>query len=426
MRNDLKIYIDDFGELKHGNAQNETVKQITFQISSGMVVQIITYGAAVRSIQIPNKHGQMFDVLLGFDTLDQYINDKRLKLGCVTDFCKSTETGENQNGLLGCSNWQYYLHDNTVSLTLLTGNILVTCSYQIREDNSIYQTIEATATLPMVINLGTNLYFNLAGHESTNTSVYDHEFFMNAEKCLQKSKTKRIEWPFVHVGGTAYDLRIPHKMRSFLRQMDGYELDDCFVLSKDSSDKSLPFVCELTDKSTGISLEILSNGNILKLDTFNIAPLDPNSIPFDEYDAVGNDANRAKFRSDITIAPEICSLDTSMLSESSLSSIECDECQNLFVLNENINKLQTSSPRQSVASRESASTISTVGCDECKSVKSENNLIGKNGVKYKRHGAVGLTVLILPIHGEYSTSNELTTSSYYFKHNILYKFEIDE
>jgi len=53
---------------------HQRVDRYTLTNSSGMQVKIITYGGIVQSIRVPDRHGRMANVALGFATLDDYIS----------------------------------------------------------------------------------------------------------------------------------------------------------------------------------------------------------------------------------------------------------------------------------------------------------------------------------------------------------------
>jgi hypothetical protein len=61
--NDVTVVEDEYGILG-----NQTIKRYTFS-NSKMKVQIITYGARISAIMVPDAHGETQDVVLGFDNL---------------------------------------------------------------------------------------------------------------------------------------------------------------------------------------------------------------------------------------------------------------------------------------------------------------------------------------------------------------------
>src|ERR1700751_4550182 len=71
----LVIHKELFGKLADGT----TVDKYTLTNDNGMSVGVITYGAIVQSITVPDKNGKIEDVALGFDSLDGYTNPNYIK-----------------------------------------------------------------------------------------------------------------------------------------------------------------------------------------------------------------------------------------------------------------------------------------------------------------------------------------------------------
>ncbi|MFY9923922.1 MAG: galactose-1-epimerase, partial [Opitutaceae bacterium] len=60
-----------FGTMPDGTA----VEQFTLTNSDGLVCKVITYGAAITELRVPDRAGRMGDVVLGFDNLRQYLTE---------------------------------------------------------------------------------------------------------------------------------------------------------------------------------------------------------------------------------------------------------------------------------------------------------------------------------------------------------------
>jgi aldose 1-epimerase len=68
-----------FGELEDGTV----VHRYTLANDHGMRVRILTYGAIVQTVEVPDRHGQQANVALGFATLNQYANSNTAYFGAV-------------------------------------------------------------------------------------------------------------------------------------------------------------------------------------------------------------------------------------------------------------------------------------------------------------------------------------------------------
>ena len=67
----MSITSKAFGKTPAG----EPVQLFTLKNSGGMEVHIMNYGGIITKILTPNKNGKIEDVVLGFETLDEYIKD---------------------------------------------------------------------------------------------------------------------------------------------------------------------------------------------------------------------------------------------------------------------------------------------------------------------------------------------------------------
>lgn len=197
-----------FGTTKEG----EAVALYTLTNDNGMEVKIITYGGIIVSIKAPDKNGQLSDVVLGFDNLKDY-EEKSPYFGCITGryanriaegrftlggvvydqlainngpnhlhgglkgFDKvvwKAQTGESPNG--PALKLQYRSKDMEEGYP---GNLDVTVTYMLTNDNALKIDYEATTDKPTLCNLTNHTYFNLAGHGTE--SHYEHQMMINAD-----------------------------------------------------------------------------------------------------------------------------------------------------------------------------------------------------------------------------------------------------
>ncbi len=72
-----------FGKTKEG----EAVDIFTLQNSKGMKVRLITFGATIQSIEVPDNKGKMADVIVGFDTLEGFLTEHPYFGGTIGRVC---------------------------------------------------------------------------------------------------------------------------------------------------------------------------------------------------------------------------------------------------------------------------------------------------------------------------------------------------
>lgn len=134
----ITVAVDGFGICRHPvTNQPEIVKRYTFWNKNHMYVQVITYGATITSMKVPDKYGKPEDVIMGFETIGDYQNQKNPYIGATIGrvcqrisngrFCldeKRVKLDRNENGVHhfngGCRgfdkyNWVPHLEGTTVS-----------------------------------------------------------------------------------------------------------------------------------------------------------------------------------------------------------------------------------------------------------------------------------------------------------------------
>jgi len=159
--------------------------------ANGMRVTLLSYGAAVQSIQIPDGGGHA-DVALGYDDLSGYLSDtccfgatvgrvaNRIKGGAFelggVSYRVAKNDGENHlhGGPTGFNkrNWSGTILPNGVAFTRYSpdgeegypGGLLAAVRYLLDEDNALHIAYTACAEADTPVNLTNHSYFNLAGH----------------------------------------------------------------------------------------------------------------------------------------------------------------------------------------------------------------------------------------------------------------------
>lgn len=186
---------------------NKAVKLFTLSNESGMEACITNYGGRLVSLCVPNKAGQLTDVVLGFDNIHQYadtvntpsdfgasigryanrINKGQLKVGGKTIQLPTNNFGHCLHG--GPSGWQYQVYDavqpndSTLQLSIVSpdgdnnfpGTVTAKVIYTLTSDNVLDIKYEATTDRETVINMTNHSYFNLTGDMSqagTNMVLY--------------------------------------------------------------------------------------------------------------------------------------------------------------------------------------------------------------------------------------------------------------
>ncbi|MHC8366131.1 aldose epimerase family protein [Pseudomonas sp. ZT5P21] len=189
--NGLSSEHKDFGKTKDGTA----VEQYVLRNSHGMQATVITYGATLQSLSVPDKNGKIEDVVLGFDDVQGYQSGKayfgatigrfgnRLANGAFDIDGKRFQVPQNDgsNSLHGGPQgfdkqvWKAEPAKGKdsvgVTLTYLSaegemgfpGNLKTEVTYSLNENNELRIEYKASTDKPTVLNLTNHSYFNLAG-----------------------------------------------------------------------------------------------------------------------------------------------------------------------------------------------------------------------------------------------------------------------
>jgi aldose 1-epimerase len=259
----------------------------TLKNAAGTEVEIITLGAALRSIRLLDKDGKTRDVLLGYDTPAEY-QDVRGYLGAVIGrngnriadakvtidgVTYNLETNENENNLHSGAHgfhsvvWQVGEADDThVTLNYhspdgeqgFPGNMEVSITYTLTADSELILDYRATTDKKTVANLTNHAYFNLDGAESG--SIEGQELELLASYYTPVADGKSIPTgEIASVSGTPMDFRqmtpIGARIRDDFEQLTfvgGY--DHNYVLDK--ADGSLQLAARAKSNVSGIQMDV--------------------------------------------------------------------------------------------------------------------------------------------------------------------------
>jgi aldose 1-epimerase len=264
------------------------VYRYTLTNQRGLEVSIITYGGAVTSLKVPDRRGALGDIVLGFETLDDYVKNPRYFGALIGRHANRIALGRfSLNGVeyqLAQNNGANHLHggfkgfdkrvwnateevrnDSAVlHLSYLSengeenypGNLSASVDYSLF-DNELSIEYRATTDKDTIVNLTNHSYFNLKG-EGT---ILDHELTLNADSFTPVTKDLIPTGEIRSVSGTPMDFRNGRAIGSQIH--DSYDqlgftggYDHNFVLNDWNG--SLRSGARLYEATTGRLLEILT------------------------------------------------------------------------------------------------------------------------------------------------------------------------
>jgi aldose 1-epimerase len=270
-----------FGALDEDNR----VDAITLRNNSGAQVQVLTYGASIRSIRVPDRGGVLDDVVLGYDTLQEYREDAFYMGGVIGRFANRIANGrfelEGRPRVLAVNDGPNHLHGGRsgfharvwraepfpsqagVAVRLsrssphgeegYPGTVHVAVVYTWTPANELIVDYRATTDQPTPINLTQHAYFNLRG--ACRGSVLDHELQIYANEYLAVDDAL-IPKNRESVAGTPFDFRSERPI--------GTKYDHCFVLREHNE---LSRAACLYERHSGRTLEVLTTEPGLQLYT---------------------------------------------------------------------------------------------------------------------------------------------------------------
>lgn len=230
---------------KWGEYGGKEVFLFTLKNTKGMKVKLTNFGCAVVGIEYKG-----IDVVLGFDTLDGYVN-QACYLGAVVGRCAnrikngrfelngevynvSKNLGNNQlhGGVRGFDKalWDVGNGGTTdgcsVSFSYLSkdgeegypGNLITKVTYTLDEDCGLKISYEAVTDKPTVVNLANHAYFNLSGHNSGN--VEDQWVRIDSDQFLENDVESVPTGKYIPVAGTPFDFKEFHKIGERIAQSD--------------------------------------------------------------------------------------------------------------------------------------------------------------------------------------------------------------
>ena len=267
-------------------AEGESAELFTLRNARGMEARISTYGGIVTSLIAPNRSGDHCDVVLGYDFLDEYLDNNpyfgavigrygnriakgRFKLD-GREFALETNDGENalHGGLKGFDKvvWHVEKFGQTprgpaLALSYLSkdgeegypGNLRVVAVYTVTDDNDLCVNFEATTDRATIVNLTHHSYFNLRGRGD----ILGHQLQINASRftpvdsaLIPAGKLRAVAGtPFDFLNATSIGERIDSPDEQ-IRSARGYDhnwvidskpgaLSECAVVYEPESGRSL-------------------------------------------------------------------------------------------------------------------------------------------------------------------------------------------
>ncbi len=271
-----------------GTRDGRPVILYTLTNSHGVEVHAMNYGGIIQSLRVPDRKGQLADIVLGHDTSEGYMPNppyigaivgryaNRIANGSFTLDGKTYTLPKNDgpNTLHGGTTrtfdkvmWEGepLKGKNGVAFTYLSkdgeegfpGNLKVTVTYTLTDSNELVIDYTATADKATPINVSQHSYFNLKGEG--NGDILDHEIMINADKFTPVDKNLIPTGELRPVKGTPLDFTTSTKIGarvddSYEQLVLGHGYDHNFVINRKGEGMTL--AARVYEPTTGRVLEV--------------------------------------------------------------------------------------------------------------------------------------------------------------------------
>ncbi len=284
-----------FGKLKSG----EEVFQFMLNNKSGTQINIINYGAIVKNIFIKNKNGKFEDIVLGYDSLEGYVNDRAYFGAIVGRYGNRIAKGKfHINGKLyqlNTNDGENHLHGgnkgfnkviwkaqeyNESSIRLFyqspegeegyPGTLKLEAEYSLTEDDELIINYTGETDKATILNPTHHSYFNLSG--DFQKDILDHEIKINADNFTPVKQDAIPIGEITSVIDTPFDFRVLKKIGQNINDDNeqlkyGRGYDHNFVLN--NYDHSTRKAAEIYEQTSGRFLQVFTDQPGLQFYTGN-------------------------------------------------------------------------------------------------------------------------------------------------------------
>jgi aldose 1-epimerase len=289
-----------FGQLADGTR----VEAVELSNSRGMTARIITLGATLQSLVVPDRNGRQADVVLGYSTAAEYIANPQFFGVTVGRFANriagaqfilddrryTLETNDGANHLHGGSRgfdkalWRIEsLQDTSPARVVLShvspdadggypGTLQLTATYSLSDANALTVEYRATTDKPTIVSLTNHSYFNLAG-EASGADVLDHMLTLFADRYTPVDRALIPTGELRNVDGTPFDFRKPRALGERIRDAAeeqirfGRGYDHNFVIN--GSAGTVRLAARVADPKSGRVMELLTSAPAVQLYSAN-------------------------------------------------------------------------------------------------------------------------------------------------------------
>lgn len=275
--------------------EGEPVELFTLE-SDGVRARLASFGATLVALEVPDRHGERADVVLGFDTLAEYESPRNPHSGGLVGRCANRIAGarftlDGREHVLAANEGRNHLHGGVQGFDrrcwtprIVTGDALALHLRSLDGDEGypgrlevdaqyvvgpygargqvVVMRLGAHASAPTPVNLTQHAYFNLAGHGT----ILDHELQVFASRIVVVDDELLPTGVLADVEGTPFDFRAARRIGERIHALEataarGYDV--CYLLDGPPGAPA----ARLRDPASGRTLELSTDERGLQLYT---------------------------------------------------------------------------------------------------------------------------------------------------------------
>jgi len=275
----------------------EEVIAIELTNSKGSYVKIFNYGTIINKFIVKNANGEMQDIVLGFDTFDEYLDPaylenypyfgaivgryaNRIKNGKFTigeetyQLAQNAGTDTLHGGVVGFDRkvWDIvelsegpqssvtFQYESVDGEENFPGNLIIDLTFELTENDELILSYEAETDKATAINLTHHSYFNLS---PKGGNIKDHKQQIFASNYLEQDDNYSVTGKLIPVDGTPWDFTKSKSIGQNWNEEEGY--DQTFVLDKIYGDLSL--ASKTIEEGSGLVLSVYTTEPVAHLYT---------------------------------------------------------------------------------------------------------------------------------------------------------------
>lgn len=249
--------------------------------AGGAFIEVTNYGATLVSAHVPDRNGELANVVLGYDCLQGYLTDPNYMGGTIGRFANriagaafqlegryyrlEANDGPNTNhgGPKGFHSrlFRYEILENSITFRYASpdgeggfpGNLQLAVRYEWTADNILIIRYQATTDQPTIANFTNHAYFNLSGEQSL---IDDHALRIFAQSIVETGPDHIPTGAIRPAGSLAFNgSNISQKIKEENGARQG--LNICYILEKETD--TLSEACQLTHPATGRALTVYTS-----------------------------------------------------------------------------------------------------------------------------------------------------------------------